>query len=95
MHIHLVAHSRKQKDEMSAPGKMDIKGTGTMTDQVDNVVTVWRNKKQEEAARTGLIGTDPDCFLICDKQRNGEWEGKIGLYFNQETFAYSEDRCFS
>lgn len=92
MHIHLVAHSRKQKDEMSAPGKMDIKGTGTMTDQVDNVVTVWRNKKQEEEARKGIIGTDPDCLLICDKQRNGEWEGKIGLFFNPDTFSFSDQK---
>lgn len=93
MHVHLVAHSRKQKDELSPPGKMDIKGTGTMTDQVDNVITVWRNKKQEEDSRKGIITTDPDCLLICDKQRNGEWEGKIGLFFNQETFAYSDEKA--
>lgn len=92
MHIHLVAHSRKQKDENTAPGKMDIKGTGTMTDQVDNVITVWRNKKQEESERAGMVGNDPDCLLICDKQRNGEWEGKIGLFFDPETSSYGEQK---
>jgi twinkle protein len=92
MHIHLVAHSRKQKDENTAPGKMDIKGTGTMTDQVDNVITVWRNKKQEESARAGMVGDEPDCLLICDKQRNGEWEGKIGLFFDPETSSYGEQK---
>lgn len=92
MHIHLVAHSRKQKDENTAPGKMDIKGTGTMADQVDNVITVWRNKKQEDDSRKGIPATGPDSLLICDKQRNGEWEGNIGLYFDPETLAYRDDR---
>lgn len=90
MHIHLVAHSRKAKDEHSPPGKMDVKGTGSITDQVDNVVTVWRNKKKEDDATKGILSRDPDCLLICDKQRNGEWEGKIGLFFDKESLSFCE-----
>ena len=82
LHIHLVAHSRKQQNELSPPGKMDIKGSGSITDQVDNVITVWRNKaKEKEIAEGGAASNDPDCLLLCDKQRNGEWEGRIGLWF--------------
>lgn len=94
MHCHLVAHSRKAKDEFSPPGKMDVKGTGSITDQVDNVITVWRNKKKEADVADGRASSAPDCLLICDKQRNGEWEGKIGLWFDRETSAFNESDKF-
>lgn len=93
LHIHLVAHSRKQKDELTPPGKMDVKGSGSITDQVDNVITVWRNKaKEREFQEKGVSEVhDPDCLLICDKQRNGEWEGKIGLWFIQPSLQFVEN----
>lgn len=90
MHIHLVAHSRKARDELSPPGKMDVKGSGSITDQVDNVITVWRNKGKEQAAEKGNYSSDPDCLLICDKQRNGEWEGRIGLWLDKDRLAFEE-----
>ena len=31
IHVHVVAHSRKAKDELSPPGKMDVKGSGSIT----------------------------------------------------------------
>ena len=92
MHIHLVAHSRKAKDEATPPGKMDVKGSGSITDQVDNVVVVWRNKAKEQAIQTGgsYQPTDPDALLIIDKQRNGEFEGKVGLWFDRDSMQYLE-----
>ncbi len=92
IHIHLVTHARKGASEHEMPGKMDVKGTGAITDQVDNVITVWRNKKKERAIQEGASYNvqDPDCVLICDKQRNGEWEGKIGLFFDHNAFCYRE-----
>lgn len=92
MHIHLVAHSRKAKDELAPPGKMDVKGTGSITDQVDNVITVWRNKKKEQNRATFV--EEPDCLLICDKQRNGEWEGNIGLWFNPDFMNFVDSDNF-
>lgn len=93
-HIHLIAHSRKGQDEMTAPNKMDVKGSGSITDQVDNVITVWRNKKKEQALAAGKANDEilnsPDALLIVDKQRHGEWEGKIGLYFHKASFRYLE-----
>ena len=94
MHIHLVAHSRKQKDELSPPNKMDVRGTASLTDQVDNVITVWRNKKKEQDKEKGVYSSDPDSLMLVDKQRNGEWEGKISLWFDPETLAYHESDKF-
>lgn len=92
IHIHLVAHSKKQTDESRQPGKMDIKGSGTIGDLVHNVITVWRNKPKERALELGdySMNSDPDQFLICDKQRNGDWEGRISLWYHAASRQYIE-----
>ena len=83
MHIHLVCHSRKGQDEAKVPGKMDIRGSGTITDQVDNVVTVWRNKDMNRPQ-------GEDALMIVDKQRNGEWEGQVMLSFSPDGQSFAE-----
>ena len=90
MHIHLVHHIKKPADESHKPTKYDFKGTGAITDQVDNVIAVWRNKTKEKNRAAGKMVADmePDALLICDKQRNGEWEGQIGLWFDQTSMQY-------
>lgn len=54
VHIHIVHHIRKLESEDKIPGKYDIKGTGTLTDRVDNVMLVWRNKMKERVVREEL-----------------------------------------
>ena len=45
------------------------------------------NKKKEKDAQAGkqVADGEPDALLICDKQRNGEWEGQIGLWFDKNS----------
>ncbi len=88
VHIHLVHHARKAGNEDAQPGKMDAKGSGSITDQVDNVIGVWRNKPKERAITKGEASDAPDAVLIVDKQRHGEWEGKIGLWFDRASLQY-------
>ena len=90
IHIHLVHHVKKPTDESHKPGKYDFKGSGTITDQVDNVIAVWRNKAKERKREAGVAVSEaePDALLICDKQRNGEWEGQIGLWFDRRSMQY-------
>ena len=90
IHIHLVHHIRKPADESHKPSKYDYKGTGAITDQVDNVISVWRNKAKEKKRDEGKLveEKEPDALLICDKQRNGEWEGCIGLWFDRASLQY-------
>lgn len=96
-HIHLIHHVRKGEDEKRPPGKFDAKGTGAITDQVDNVLGVWRNKAKErerdECARMGaaLTNESPDFLLICDKQRNGSWEGNWALWGDAQTWHFREE----
>lgn len=93
IHVHLVAHARKGRDEMEAPGKMDVRGAGAITDQVDNVLTCWRNKPKERAIQQGDYSREKesDALLICDKQRNGEWEGRIALWFDPKSTQFLEN----
>lgn len=103
IHIHLVHHVRKGENEDRAPGKMDAKGSGAIVDQVDQVLTVWRNKKKERAVesikRQGSQVDDetskmPDAMLICDKNRHGEWEGGVALWYHPQSLQYTGDpRC--
>lgn len=86
VHIHLVHHVRKGESEHKAPGKFDVKGAGAITDQVDNVFIVWRNKTAEQDKTSG----DPTCVMACEKQRNGEFEGKIGFWFDVDSQQYVE-----
>lgn len=90
IHVHLVHHIKKPANEDHKPTKYDYKGSGAITDQVDNVISVWRNKIKEKAREDGKTVSDgePDALLICDKQRHGEWEGKIGLWFHKDSMQY-------
>ena len=90
MHIHLVHHIRKSDDEARLPGKFDLKGSGSISDQADNVFLVWRNKKKQFAKQAGkdVDADDPDAMVICEKQRNGEWEGRIALWFHEASQQY-------
>ena len=100
-HIHLVIHPRKGPNELVPPGKLDIKGTGTFSDLADNCFTVWRNKEKESLKQKQLNGIaltpqelkkleESDCLWCCDKQRNGDWEGRFGFWFDKQSLQYLE-----
>jgi twinkle protein len=103
MHIHLVHHTRKPHDDSHQPTRFDSKGSGAITDQVDNVFTTWRNKPKErefekaeiekrDPAEVALLA--PDTLVICDKQRHGEWDGKLGLFFDDASQAFRDTRDY-
>ena len=92
IHIHLVAHLKKGEGDERMPTRMDISGTGAISDLVDNVILVWRNKKKERDNDSGKVvqETDPDSVLIVDKQRNGEWEGRVKLWYDKTTLKFTD-----
>lgn len=88
-HVHIVHHIRKPAKEADVPDKHDIKGSGSITDQVDNVMIVWRNKPKEDdfkaKGKFSTKATEPDAYLLCRKQRNGEEEPTIQLWFDKDS----------
>lgn len=90
--VHLLAHVRKGRDELSPPSKFDVRGSASITDLADNVLTVWRNKPKEKAREDGVSAhqDEPDCLLIVDKNRHGNWEGKFKLWFDRMSQSYTD-----
>lgn len=104
IHIHLVHHVRKPDDDSRVPSKYDAKGSGSISDQVDNVFMVWRNKPKEALVdrmnrgepisekERDKLDKQADVLLSCDKQRNGDWEGRIQLWFHAGALQYCADK---
>jgi twinkle protein len=99
VHIHLVHHLKKPSKEGEMPDKHDTKGSGSITDQVDNLFMVWRNKPKEDSIRAqgsqSNKQTEPDCYLLCRKQRNyeGSLDGEptIGLWRHHDAGNFVAD----
>ena len=96
VHIHLVHHVRKTKDEAEELNKYSFKGTSAVVDQVDNAILIQRNKVKEAKRAEGSLSYQDDAdsgdtFMHVVKQRNGDWEGKIHLWFNTNANAFCED----
>lgn len=99
-HILLVTHSRKGDSEDKPTGKMDVKGTGAITDLTDNLFIIWRNKARERAIQRAQAGEPPGdkdqqllsapaSVLMLEKQRNGEgWEGGVPLFLDEQSHQF-------
>ena len=105
VHINIIAHARKSKDEDDRPGKMDVKGASEITDLADNVFSIWRNKNKQDLVKQyfetrmlpkGITYEEllkrPDCILDCCKHREmgGDAEGQYGLYFHRPSMQFIE-----
>lgn len=93
VHIHLVHHVKKQGSEEDRVGKFDIKGSGAITDRVDNCILIQRNKAKEKKANDHKLSYQedadaPDSWLTVCKQRNGDWEGEVSLWFDPASAAF-------
>lgn len=97
VHIHIVHHLKKPSKETDLPDKNDLKGSGAIADQVDNIILVFRNKGKEIAIRSSKGGDkvkEPDQVLFVRKQRNyegsGDGEPQINLWFDMDSQQYRE-----
>lgn len=102
LHIHVVAHMRKGKDEYEIPGKFSVKGTGGLIDLADNLLIHWKNKAKEEALERSGYGDEvsekdrktleeADQVLDVAKQRHGEHESRFLLWFNGSSLQFTGD----
>lgn len=97
MHVHLVAHCRKpQQGEDRPPTKYDLRGSAAISDQAHNVVTVWANKAKVAALERDPSDESalakPDAVVSVEKQRNARFEGKVGLWFDESSLRFVDDR---
>jgi twinkle protein len=84
-HVNVVAHPRKAQDEKSGPGKLDVSGSGKLTNMADNVLSVWARLREETEEDDG----SPDAKIELLKQRNGEAQHRaLYLWFDQKSLQY-------
>ena len=97
VHIFIVAHSRKTADENANASKFDVAGSANLTNLVDNVISVHRNKGREVEAMNVMPDIDimnqwmASVWLL--KQRHGKGiETKWGFSFEPQYFRYTEEK---
>ncbi len=94
VHVHLVAHPRKGRDESERPGKLDIAGSSKLSDGADNVLSVWSAKRDPQAAE--YDAEEPDGFVSLHKQRNGDVQERstpVWLHYQSGQFCQSPRRA--
>lgn len=97
MHAHIVAHCRKPTTgEEKIPERYDLRGSAAISDQPDNIVTVWANRakkaKLEENSLDQAALEQPDAVITVAKQRHGRYEGKLKLWFHEPSMRFADDR---
>jgi twinkle protein len=102
VHTHLVAHARKgERGTAGPPETEDVKGASEIGSNAANILTFWRNRSHEEKLQNAktdeeraILNEKPGVIMNVAKQRHGDFEGKIGLWFDQKTYRYqsSHDR---
>jgi len=95
VHVHLVAHARKGGIDKGVPETEDVKGASEIGANAFNIITIWRNRKNEEEMQKAKTEEErqnakqaPGVILNVAKQRSGDFEGKTHLWFNQENYRY-------
>lgn len=91
VHLHLVAHARKGERDRGVPEAEDIKGAMEIGANAFNIITIWRNRKIEDEGdpqNRPDMTEEPGVTVNIAKQRNGDFEGKVKLYFNRKTYQY-------
>jgi twinkle protein len=81
-HVHVVTHARKGDSLKDGIDKWSVKGASEITDQADNVVLISKNLDKKPG--------EYDQFLKIAKQRDGEYEGTLGLFFDPESLSFGE-----
>ena len=95
IHVFLVAHTRKMKDETEIPDATNIMGSSHIRNLCDNIICVWRNRTKEKLAEEGQteekdLRIIPDAKVFVQKQRNAQWEGAFNFWYDQKSLKYLE-----
>ena len=73
VHVHLVAHPRKTEGRLS---KLDVSGSGDITNRADNVFSVWRTPASERAG-----GVDETSVTVLKNRFGGRQDEEVVLAF--------------
>lgn len=89
-HVHLVAHPRKTQNDSDEPGKVDIKGSSHITDLAHNVIVLYRTTEDQKEKSQKKGKTISDTQIYIKKNREFGIEGKVHLFFDEQTKRFNE-----
>ena len=95
IHIHLVTHCRKAPVGVKNffPDKFDIAGSSAISNLAFNIIIIHLNdQKQIDTSNNNHVAfDDPDGWMRIVKQRNGDWLGTWGFWYEPESLQWSDD----
>lgn len=95
IHIHIVAHSRKEPIGVSNffPDIGDVSGSAKIGDLASNCLIVHLNKKKKRDLDDGKMVSydEPDGFLRVAKQRDHDFSGTFGFWYHANSNQWTEE----
>lgn len=92
LHIHLITHTRKGETTARSQENQDVRGASEITDLADNVMMLSRNlakeQEREEVEPDRSVMLEPDAKLVCSKNRYGEWQGLLKLWYHPNAMSF-------
>jgi len=88
-HVHLVAHPRKGMKDSDKPDKVDISGSGDITNLADNVIMVHRISREEKERQKSAFDV-ADTTLYVKKNREHGIEDYVNFKFIANTKTFEE-----
>ena len=96
LHIHLVSHLRKGESETKMGDKMDIKGSGDISDLADYAFLIWKDVRKQEKLYSNPEDEEwlrkPDGYLKCVKNRYDPEHPSLALWFTGAPFSFTGGR---
>jgi len=79
------------------PNKFDIAGSSTISNLAFNIIIIHLNeeKQKEKDEGSAVDFRDPDGFMRIAKQRNGEFTGSWGFWYETESLQWTDDDSMS
>jgi twinkle protein len=104
VHLVVHARKADRAARHGVPEVEDVKGASEVASNAATIIGVWRNRQVEDAVREAAekvvhgddaaqakldeLNAKPPVVVNVAKQRNGDWEGKFGLWFDLTTYQY-------
>lgn len=93
VHIVLICHPHKLKENNPVVGANDLKGSGDLDKYIDNGITIWRRKSTDVGRHGPALAWMPDNVVlnyIWKARADCAQEGMVMLEFQKKSNSYTE-----
>ena len=90
VHVHLVVHPRKGLKDTDKPDKVDVGGSGHITDVADNLLILYRYSQEQKEKAIKDNKELPDNILFVKKNREWGYEFSDNLLYSPHSKRFVE-----